>query len=590
MEFIIPMIALGGVFAISKKKKQNKKDAFVNMGRNTNYLPNVNVPPTNYPVDKVPTNSVNSYAGNSSATSKYFDQTNYETQANIAGAHQEKYQQTIPQIYSLTGEYINPGDFQHSNMVPFYRKKTATGAGLTNEDCVLDNMIGAGSTVIKKIEQAPLFNPQKNVNWINGMPVMSDFLLSRETPSTMISNVNPFLSETVAPGLNQGYGTQGSGGFNSGMEARELWLDKSVDDLRVVTNPKIEYTLDNLQGPQQAMVHNIGIQAPVEKNRPDRYFQNSSDRYLTTVTSEKMPMDRPEEMIKMQNRQSSMEYQGPASAAMKKSGYTSRNYMESKRMGDATLDVGISSAQGKGGFHGIEMNHKSHHNYTNNRSANSQPNALMNFGKTVGSVLAPIMDIIKPNNREELCSTHRVFGNGTYKVSSNYVPPPQNTAPTIKETTLYTPHSFQGGQYGGGAYTLPGEDYQKDTNRQTATITSMGNVSGTANSFAPMEYSANYRQTNNELKEPTTFSRLNHGNTQTFSTYTNVNIAKNEDDRLNNRMFVPSSMPQTHANKEMLGHTFLPNNESTITGDRLMPELLDAFKANPFTHSLSSVA
>ena len=41
--------------------------------------------------------------------------------------------------------------------------------------------------------------------------------------------------------FRQGYGVKGSGGFNSGLEARDKWRDKTIDDLRVKTNPKVSY-------------------------------------------------------------------------------------------------------------------------------------------------------------------------------------------------------------------------------------------------------------------------------------------------------------------------------------------------------------
>ena len=72
MELAIPLIALGGMYVASnqnknsfsnqnqnqnqnQKQNQNnnsssKKENFVTMGANPNYLPNTNVPPTNYPI------------------------------------------------------------------------------------------------------------------------------------------------------------------------------------------------------------------------------------------------------------------------------------------------------------------------------------------------------------------------------------------------------------------------------------------------------------------------------------------------------------------------------------------------------------
>ena len=70
---------------------------------------------------------------------------------------------------------------------------------------------------------------------------MSDFMQSRVNPAMKMANVKPFASQNVGPGLNRGFTTLGSGGYNAGMEARERWIAKSVDELRVKTNPKVTY-------------------------------------------------------------------------------------------------------------------------------------------------------------------------------------------------------------------------------------------------------------------------------------------------------------------------------------------------------------
>jgi hypothetical protein len=47
-------------------------------------------------------------------------------------------------------------------------------------------------------------------------------------------------------------------------------------------------------------------------------------------------------------------------------------------------------------------------------------------------------------------------------------------------------------------------------------------------------------------------------------------------------------MPQMYAHKEMLGETYKPPEMTTNIDDRLNANLLDAFKANPYTQSLQS--
>ena len=48
-------------------------------------------------------------------------------------------------------------------------------------------------------------------------------------PSMKMNNIKPFEEERVAPGLDKGYNTTSTSiGFNSGMEARDLWKPKTV--------------------------------------------------------------------------------------------------------------------------------------------------------------------------------------------------------------------------------------------------------------------------------------------------------------------------------------------------------------------------
>ena len=61
-------------------------------------------------------------------------------------------------------------------------------------------------------------------------------------------------------------------GFNSGMQARDVWKDKT-DDLRVETNPKMSFDLNNHEGPAISTIKNVGLEGRVEKNRPDRYYK-----------------------------------------------------------------------------------------------------------------------------------------------------------------------------------------------------------------------------------------------------------------------------------------------------------------------------
>jgi hypothetical protein len=192
---------------------------------------------------------------------------------------------------SLMGTKIDPRTFTHNNMEPYYGAKIrGLTVGANMHENVLDNKVGGGSQFFSKTEQAPLFRPQDNMHLPNGMPNQNDFYQSRVLPSMKIANVKPWEEVRVGPGLDQGYGAQGTLGFNSGMEAREKWIDRGVDELRVKTNPKLSYTLDGHQGPAAHYIQNAPTTATLgrmEKHLPDTFFVNTPDRWFTTTGAEK---------------------------------------------------------------------------------------------------------------------------------------------------------------------------------------------------------------------------------------------------------------------------------------------------------------
>ena len=586
MELAIPLIALGGMYVISNQSSystQKKKEKFTNMGARP-ILPNTHIPPQNYPTmnEKELVDTVQEYPNPNAATDKYFDQNSYERRANAG----ENLGRIIPQVYSLSGNYLESKEFKHNNMVPFFGSKIHEHPYKNNNaETVLDNMIGSGSQLIKKIEQAPLFKPEDNVQWSYGAPNMSDFYQSRVNPGMLNNGVRPFEPVKVGPGLNKGFSSEGSGGFNSGMESRDQWLPKTVDELRVTTNPKQEYSLDNLEGPAGSLIKNIGILGKVEKYTPDTFFVNSQDRWLTTTSDEKAMRSIAQEIDRPGHRNSTTtEYAGVANAREKTAGYVPGVVEKSKRVVLKNFDVAHSAATGKGPVSDPAYV-KNHVKYTNNRGSNSQPDTMRSsFTKAVGAVIAPIMDILKPSKKEEYSDNIRIYGNQSSNVPGNYVINPRDTTgTTIKETTMFTPNSYVGNQINGGGY-YTNKQNPTYNQRDTTTCSEIGNPGA---AYGDRLYDADYKQTNNETKELASVSRTNHGNTQIFNQTMNVNVAKLEGDRDNNRMWAPTSIgiPRGPV-KENYGKHNMPEVKN-IACDRISPDILDAFRENPYTHSLT---
>jgi hypothetical protein len=609
MEIAIPLIALGGMYVVSNQSnencskneiKQSRREKFTNMGirsnlgvRTDNYLPNTNIPPQNFPVSNINqlVDTVQEYPNPNVATDKYFNQNLYEKQVR----NHKPVGQNPQEVYSLTGNYLNSDQFKHNNMIPFNGGKVKGRTYDMNiTESVLDNMIGSGSQVIKKIEQAPLFKPEANMQWAYGMPNQSDFYQSRVNPAMKNNNVKPFDSITVGPGLDQGYGINGSNGYNSGMEARDKWLPKTVDQLRVETNPKLEYELINHEGPANSSIKNTPttqLLGRVEKQRPDTFFINTQDRWLTTTGAEKGETLRPiQEMGVVRRNDIETEYMGPAGATDIKAATAPENFEPSKRHEVISCGVNHSRATGQGNHTDKDIFLRSHTNYENNRSTMRQPETLRSgFSGAIGAVIAPLMDFLKPTRKDETINNVRIYGEATSSVPKGYVYNPQDaTATTVKETTLYAPtfriNNQKESMYVNN-YTAPDSTQRDSTSCQYYTA-----AGGAATGYGDMSYDAAYRQHNNDIKSSTIGNRPNQGGTQVFNQQMHLTTIKSDTDRLDGRVNPAfSRLSGLPPSVNTYGAIRAPQYYNECAScDRIQPDILSAFKNNPYTHSLTS--
>ena len=609
MEIAIPLIALGGMYVVSNQSnencskneiKQSRREKFTNMGirsnlgvRTDNYLPNTNIPPQNFPVSNINqlVDTVQEYPNPNVATDKYFNQDLYEKQVR----NHKPVGQNPQEVYSLTGNYLNSDQFKHNNMVPFNGGKVKGRTYDMNiTESVLDNMIGSGSQVIKKIEQAPLFKPEDNVQWAYGMPNQSDFYQSRVNPAMKNNNVKPFDTIMVGPGLDQGYGINGSNGYNSGMEARDKWLPKTVDQLRVETNPKLEYELVNHEGPANSFIKTAPttqMLGRVEKQRPDTFFINTQDRWLTTTGAEKGETLRPiQEMGVVRRNDIETEYMGPAGATDVKAATAPENFEPSKRHEVLSCGVNHSRATGQGNHTDKDIFLRSHTNYENNRSTVRQPETLRSgFSGAIGAVIAPLMDLLKPTRKDETINNVRIYGEATSAVPKGYVYNPQDaTATTVKETTLYAPTFRINNQKEGiyvNNYTAPDSTQRDSTSCQYYTA-----AGGAATGYGDMSYEAAYRQHNNDIKSSTIGNRPNQGGTQVFNQQMRLTTIKSDTDRLDGRVNPAfSRLSGLPPSVNTYGAIRAPQYYNECAScDRIQPDILSAFKNNPYTHSLTS--
>ena len=199
---------------------------------------------------------------------------------------------------SLTGDPINPNNFTHNNMVPFFGGAVKQNVDEFGTRGIFENFTGTVDSYQKKQEIGPIFQPQKNMSNVYGTGSLDGFMLDRYYVSNIRSSETPIEKIYVGPGLNQGYTSQPSGGFQQA-DAQDYAMPKTTDEIRVKTNPKISYYGRVISGEKINKPSKIGT---VYKNRPDTFYVNEPDRYFTTTGAVIAQEQRPCIITKYTNR------------------------------------------------------------------------------------------------------------------------------------------------------------------------------------------------------------------------------------------------------------------------------------------------
>uniref|UniRef100_A0A6C0BW83 Uncharacterized protein n=1 Tax=viral metagenome TaxID=1070528 RepID=A0A6C0BW83_9ZZZZ len=592
MELAIPILALGGMYIISNKGKETPKpndsgviEGFKNKVVNTN----ITAPHTeNYPLVRAANDfeDLNNYENANAATDRYFQQDVYQQEAN---ADPNKF-------YSLTGEQVSLDNFTHNNMQPYFGSTVKQRTfDLNSNESILDSKQGTGSQSFQKEARAPLFAPSAHMSWTNGAPNSSDFIQSRVIPGRNMNNVKPWQEIRVAPGMDDGYTAAGSGGFNAGMSAREQWAPKTVDELRTTNNPKLTY--DGVITGVKHYTTNRGIEGAVEKNRPDTFFINSPDRYLTTTGLEKKQMARGIQMLGNTNRvDTTTEYYGALGGDGRNSSYVPGAYHASTRPELAPYSEHVSNAYapGKTGATNGDYGIQGYDLLPNARSLTTErsPN-LGSVGRIMSAIVLPLQDMLRPSRKENVVGNHRVSGNAATTVPNSYVlNPADRPKTTTKETTIDNPYPANiGNTHLQGYGYLANEHQPTNTHRADTSHTNYSGAAGSGVAYAAPVYDSAYNAYLNTNKEAIAQSRTSVGNHKMFDPYMNIQIDKLDSDRNTPRMFVPQQLHKVPVGSDIYGKTTNRSEaRSTLNLERNTPDMLSALNSNPYARQIGTIA
>tara|TARA_Y100000816_G_scaffold79730_1_gene54443 strand:+ start:3340 stop:5160 length:1821 start_codon:yes stop_codon:yes gene_type:complete len=605
MELAIPLVALSSLYFISRSNntQEDSEEGFQTNNQMEMDLPNTNVPNTNYPSEIVNDEPLdvttklavdNKYNGQAH-TDKYYNLSDPKNIFNNEYWPMKTGMKATQDDYtSLSGNKVDLSYYTHNNMQPFFSGSVNNrNNDHSINESLLDSHVGNGSQTIDKKEQSPLFAPNENHQWAYGAPNQNDFMQSRVNPSLKMSNVLPFKQETVGPGIGLGYTSEGLGGYNSGMMERDTWMPKTVDELRTDNNPKSGGgVLLGREGPAATSVKSRGELGRMEKHGPEKTFEMNNSRYFTTTGLEKKQTLRPIQEDRYTNRQeTTTDYTGAAGGDSKTT-YIEGEYMPSKKHELGEVPISIASAAGRGGANENDFGAKSQMVYANNRSSNKQNDYFGAIGGAIGSVVSPLLDVVRPSRKENTVGNLRVYSNASTKVPLSYVFNPADRAPTtIRETTENTKQHLNVGNktMNKGAYTVTKNQAANTARMGQSDYYYAGNSSASANSRKPQSYEAGYNQRNNDVRMATIDNRLEHGNMSLMNNNVNVKSTDRSENMNQNYMNVGSSYkgPSLDNMGQLQGKLEL---HSGIQSDRLSSQSVDikqALKQNPYALSIT---
>ena len=358
--------------------------------------------------------------------------------------------------YSLTGERIPLSSFYHNNMTPFLKKNVTQNTNIEKMSPILDNLTGNNSLKKGKTEVPCMFKPSMNSGGnICGMKNNDDFFKSRIELTDVANNFFPIEKIRVGPGLNQGFGSESTGGFHQA-DTLEYAKPRSLDELRSKINQKETYfeipVKGHIKGPDRR-----GEIAPMSKQRPDTVFEQSQDMWIKTTGANTKDTLRPAQNIRPTVRQEShVEYKG----AIAKN----------------DLNQGIKDDYGKSK---IIL-------YNNERETTEKRTVVTNVTSIIKAIAAPIMDALKYTNKEYTVEATRGVGNPSIQIPSKatlYDPVNHIMKTTVKETTI---HDNEAGNLSGNKETYTAfTDTAKTTVKETTIHDNeAGNLSGNKESYS----------------------------------------------------------------------------------------------------------
>ena len=335
----------------------------------------------------------------------------------------------------LTGAALDVHNF-HNNMVPFIRGNVKQNSNPLANRGILENFGVVGDLRPKK-EIDNMFQAEANVKTFDARQ-LDDFKSRRADAGVgrIQNNVLPFSQIKVGPGVGQGFGATGVGGYQQ-LETNDLTRFKTVDDLRVASKPKVTYEGRTVDGIKEKKRAEPGI---MNKNRVPTVFENTPDHQFKTTGAFTRPVQLPMPEDKYTaRRDTSIAYKGSAGFVGAKGEEQRPDVRACNRPALPLFDAGAAVATTVGNREGADYGKASIQVYSNERDITTLRTHKTNLTTVVKAVVAPIIDVVKTARKEFLVEAPRPNGMLQAQIPAKItVYDPNDVArTTIKETNIH---------------------------------------------------------------------------------------------------------------------------------------------------------
>lgn len=326
-------------------------------------------------------------------------------------------------------------EFTHNNMQPFFRGNVKQNLDPELNVSRLEHFgVNSDSSFNrKKQEVQPFFKLQENVN--NSIYPL-DEARDRMYVSQIQTNILPFEQIKVGPGITGKPDSKPTGGFQQDFD-RSLLNIKTVDDLRIKTNPKstgIEGRI--VDGIKEKKLGTVGKTTKEKRNivtenkTKDSWFKTTGNYLKKTVygTVDAKPTAR---------QTTSKQYTGNAFLAKAtenrpKMKVPARPVLKASSIANPVATTKRDQQKEDYGKASIQI-------YSNERDVTSVKTYTGNLTTLVKSIISPVQDIMKHNKKELLIVNPRETGQVAVQIPSKQTVKDPNDVmrTTIKETTIH---------------------------------------------------------------------------------------------------------------------------------------------------------